>query len=140
MRLSNQKSTPHIVWDISRRDISRLMSNERSTSNEKGSCVIVHMSMASYKDSGGGRSKQENIARAREMTLALKDQIPALQRIEVGVNLLHGPNDCDVVSYSEYRDMDAVKATVSHPAHDALIAFLHDVVEATHTVTYEVDR
>jgi Stress responsive A/B Barrel Domain len=58
----------------------------------------------------------------------------------VGINILHGPNDFDVVSYSEYDDMDAIKATVAHPVHDELIAFLKEVTEVSHAVTYEAAR
>ncbi len=100
--------------------------------------MIKHYSMAKYKPFAEGCSAQENMAKAKAMTLALKDQIPQLAHIEVGFNMLNGPTDYDVVSYSEYENMDAVLATVKHPAHDALIAFLKLVTEASHAVTYEV--
>lgn len=102
--------------------------------------MIVHISMAKYKDFAGGCSKEENMRRGKELTEGLKAQIPTLRHIEVGINVLHGPNDYDVVSYSEYDDMKAVQATVASPAHDALLAFLHEVTEISHTVTYEVTR
>jgi Stress responsive A/B Barrel Domain len=102
--------------------------------------MIVHISMARYKESAGGRSKQENIERGRHLTETLPQHIPTIKRIEVGLNIFHGPNDCDVVSYSEYENMEAVKATTSHPAHDELVAFLKEVTEVSYTVTYEVTR
>ena len=99
--------------------------------------MIKHCSMAKYKPFAEGCSAQENMTKAKVMTLALKDQIPQLLRIEVGFNMLNGPTDFDAVSYSEYEDMDAVMATVNHPAHDALIGFLKLVTEASHAVTYD---
>ncbi len=102
--------------------------------------MIVHISMAKYKESALGCTKEENIRRMKAMTEGLKDKVPTLKRIEVGVNVLHGPDDYDVVSYSEYEDMQAAQATVKHPAHDELIAALKEVTEGSHTVTYEVNR
>ncbi len=99
--------------------------------------MIVHISMAKYKDNAGGCTKEQNMQRGKELTLGLKNQIPSIQKIEVGVNMLHGPNDYDVVSYSEYADMQAIKATLASPAHDELLAFLKEVTEISHAVTYE---
>ena len=99
--------------------------------------MIVHISMAKYKDFAEGCSKQENIAKGKAMTEGLLQQVPTLKNIQVGVNILNGPTDYDVVSYSEYESMDAVMQTVKHPAHDALIAFLKKVTEGSHAVTFE---
>jgi hypothetical protein len=100
--------------------------------------MIVHISMAKYKDSAEGRSKAENIAIGKQMTEGLLEKVPSLKSIRVGVNMLDGPTDYDVVSTSEYDNMDAVMVTVRHPAHDDLIAFLKTATEASHAVTYEV--
>jgi hypothetical protein len=100
--------------------------------------MIKHFSMAKYKPFAEGRSKEENIQLGKAMTEGLKEHIPNLKHIEVGVNILNGPTDFDVVSYSEYDSMDDVMATVKHPAHDDLIAFLKKVTEMSHAVTFEV--
>jgi spore coat polysaccharide biosynthesis protein SpsF (cytidylyltransferase family) len=100
--------------------------------------VIKHISMAKYKQSADGNSKEENIKKAKSMTEALKKHIPQIKKIEVGVNILNNPTDFDVVSCSEYDNMDDVRKTVAHPAHDELIAFLKKVTEVSHAVTYEV--
>jgi hypothetical protein len=98
--------------------------------------MIVHISMGKYKESAGGRTKAENIALAKEMTEALVDKIPGIIKAEVGLSILGG-KEYDAVAYSEYEDMDAVKATLAHPAHDELVAHLQKVVESSHSVTYE---
>jgi len=100
--------------------------------------MIKHYSMAKYKDFAEGASKQENMSKGKAMTEGLKKKIPNLKHIEVGINMLNGAHDYDVISYSEYETMADVKATVSHPAHDELLAYLKNVVEETHAVTYEV--
>jgi stress responsive alpha/beta barrel protein len=103
--------------------------------------MVVHVSMAKYKDQAGGRTKEENLRRAKALTEELGRTVPTISRIEVGVNVLNGrPTDYDVVSYSEYADMAAIQATVKHPKHDELIAFLNEVAEVSHAVTYEVSR
>jgi hypothetical protein len=100
--------------------------------------MIKHISMAKYKEFAEGCSKEENIQKGKAMTEALKDKIPQIKRIEVGIDILHGPTDFDVVSYSEYDSMEDARKTVAHPAHDELVAFLKKVTEVSHAVTYEV--
>ena len=100
--------------------------------------MIKHISMAKYKEFAEGCSKEENIKKAKLMTEALKQKIPQIKKIEVGINILNNPTDFDVVSYSEYDNMEDVKKTVTYPAHDDLIAFLKKVTEVSHAVTYEV--
>ena len=100
--------------------------------------MIKHISMARYKERAGGRTKEENMRQGKAMTEDLKTKIPQIKTIEVGINMLDGEHDFDVVSYSEYEDMDAVLKTVAHPAHDALLDFLRQVTEISHAVTYEV--
>jgi 2-iminoacetate synthase ThiH len=103
--------------------------------------MIVHISMGKYKDFADGHTKEENIQRVKELTEALADKVPYVNKVEVGVNLLHhGPNDLDAVAYSEYDDLEAAQKTVAHPAHDELVALLKQVVEVSYSVTYEVDR
>jgi hypothetical protein len=102
--------------------------------------VIVHVSMARYKSEADGRSKQANMEMAKRMTEALKEEIPSIKRIEVGINLLPDRGGFDTCSYSEYDDMDAARATIVHPAHDRLSEFLTEVIEVRNSVTYEVIR
>lgn len=100
--------------------------------------MIKHISMAKYKEFAEGCSKEENIKKAKAMTEALQQKIPQIKKIEVGANILNGPNDFDVVSCSEYDNMEDVKKTVAHPAHDELLAFLKKTTEISHAVTFEV--
>ena len=100
--------------------------------------MIKHYSMAKYKEFAEGSSKVENMRKGKLMTEALKDKIPQIKKLEVGINILRGKNDFDVVSYSEYDSMEDVQKTVAHPAHDELIGFLSKVTEISHAVTYEV--
>ncbi len=100
--------------------------------------MIIHISMAKYKESAQGRTKQENMLLGKQKTEAMAAQTPSIKRIMVGINMLAVPNAYDVVSYSEYEDMKAVEATETNPAHDELIAFLHEVVEISHAVTFEL--
>lgn len=99
--------------------------------------MIKHISMGRFKIEADGRSKKANMERAKELSLKLQ-QLPEMISIEIGFNFLEVPNALDFVSTSTYRDMDAVKAVVSHPLHDELINFLKNVTEGTYAVTYEL--
>lgn len=100
--------------------------------------MIKHISMAKYKEFAEGCSKEENMRKGKLMLEALKDKIPQIKKIEVGIDIFHGPTDFDVVSYSEYENMDDARKTVAHPAHHELLAFLKKVTEVSHAVTYEI--
>jgi stress responsive alpha/beta barrel protein len=102
--------------------------------------VIVHVSMAIYKPEAGGRAKDANIQLGREMAEALEQEIPSLRHIEVGICQPPGDGGFDTVSYSEFDDMAAARATVAHPAHERLTAFLTEVTEVRNSATYEVNR
>ena len=100
--------------------------------------MIKHISMARYKEYAGGCSKDENMRKSRTMLEALQNKVPQIRKLEVGINILNGETDFDMVSYSEYEDMEAVRKTLEHPAHDELLAFLAEVTEVSHAVTFEV--
>lgn len=98
--------------------------------------MIKHISMGVFNDQADGNSKKHNMEKAKELSMKLKE-IPELETIEIGFNLLEVPNACDFVSTSTYKDMDAVKKVVANPLHDDLVAFLKKVTIETHAVTYE---
>lgn len=99
--------------------------------------MIIHITMAKYKNFAAGRTKEENMERAKQLTERLVERIPTIQKIEVGLNILHFPSDFDVVARSEYTNLDNYHATITHPAHDELVSFLHEVIDTNHMVTYE---
>jgi hypothetical protein len=102
--------------------------------------VIVHVSMAIYKPQAGGQAKDANVQLGKRMAEALEKEIPSLRHIEVGISQPPGEGGFDTVSYSEYDDMEAVKETIAHPAHERLTAFLTEVTEVRNSATYEVNR
>jgi hypothetical protein len=93
--------------------------------------------MVKFKDFADGRSKEENVRMAKQLSEALPAKISEIHNLEVGINITEGPNAFDLVSSSEYRDMDAVRRTVTHPEHDKFAAFLKKVTEASYSVNYE---
>lgn len=100
--------------------------------------MIKHISMARFKDSAEGCSKEENIEKVKAKLLALKEKVPNIHSVEFGIDILHRENDFDVISYSDYESMDDVKATVTHPAHDEFVALLSKVTIVSYSVTYTV--
>jgi hypothetical protein len=102
--------------------------------------VIVHVSMAIYKPEAGGRAKDANIQLGREITEGLREQIPAVRRIEVGICQEPAEGGFDTVSYVEFDSLQALKEAISHPAHDRLTSFLTEVTEVRNSATYEVNR
>ena len=52
--------------------------------------MIKHIVLWSFRPQAEGRSKQENIELAREKLLGLKDSIPEVRSLEIGININTG--------------------------------------------------
>lgn len=94
--------------------------------------------MTRYKDFAAGHSKQENMEQAKILTEALAGRIPTMQSVEVGLNILHMPTDFDATVRSEYKNLEDLQSTLTHPEHTRLVAFLEEVIDTNYTVTYEI--
>jgi hypothetical protein len=82
--------------------------------------------------------RDANIARLREAFEGLRDQIPGLLHIEIGVDTSRVGYACDVVLYSEFDSQSSLDAYAVHPAHLRVRESLEGIRIARHQVDYEV--
>ena len=94
--------------------------------------MIKHIVMWKFKE-----GEQENMMLFRERLLALKDQIPEIRAMEVGVNINPSERSYDAVLVSEFDSMDALKSYSVNPLHKAVSDFCKTIRTNSVSVDYE---
>ncbi len=69
---------------------------------------------------------------------ALKDKVPSIIDIEVGIDESKTDASADVVLYSTFSNHDDLNAYVSHPEHQAVIPMMQRVTSSRRVVDYEI--
>ena len=100
--------------------------------------MIKHIVMWRLKDHAEGNDKATNAQLMKSKLEALRGQIEGVLAIEVGIDFSATEASADVVLYSEFTDRTALAAYQAHPAHQAVVAFIKEVVNTRHLVDYEV--
>ena len=100
--------------------------------------MIKHIVMWRLKDHAEGNDKMTNAQLMKSKLEALRGQIEGVLAIEVGIDFSATEASADVVLYSEFTDRAALAAYQAHPLHQAVVAFIKEVVNTRHLVDYEV--
>lgn len=99
--------------------------------------MLYHIVMWKFKDSAGGKSKQENLAKAKSLLDTLPSRINEIKLFDVGVDIVHSKASYDLVLRSGFADLAALEAYQSHPEHMKVVEFLRGVQESRVVVDYE---
>jgi hypothetical protein len=89
--------------------------------------MLKHIVMWTLKERAEGAHKRENAFRVKSMLEGLRDTIPEILRIEVGVNILDSPDSCDVVLCADFEDETALRRYLDHPEHKRVGDFIGKV-------------
>jgi len=96
--------------------------------------MVVHIVMFKFKED----NKQNNIQKTKQMLESLKNSVPSLKSIEVGVNFANEERAMDLSIITRFDDKDALSEYAIHPAHLEVIEFIKTVVEYTKVVDYTI--
>jgi len=96
--------------------------------------MVVHIVMFKFKED----NKQNNIQKTKQMLESLKNSVPSLKSIEVGVNFANEERAMDLSIITRFDDKDALSEYATHPAHLEVIEFIKTVVEYTKVVDYTI--
>ena len=99
--------------------------------------MIKHIVMWRLKEHALGNDKATNAQLMKSQLEALRGQIDGLLAIEVGIDVLATDSSMDVVLYSEFPDPEALKSYAAHPLHQAVVAFIKEVINERYVVDYE---
>lgn len=84
------------------------------------------------------KDKSASAAEIKTLLEDLRGKIPGLLHIEVGTNVVHDANAADVVLYSEFTDLDALKTYQAHPLHQAVVPKVKALTSERRSVDYEI--
>lgn len=94
--------------------------------------MIKHIVMWKFKE-----GEHENMLLFRERLLALKDRIPEIRAMEVGVNVNPSERSYDAVLVSEFDSLEALKSYSVNPLHKAVSDFCKTIRTSSVSVDYE---
>lgn len=92
--------------------------------------MIRHIVLFKFKETANGKTKAENLAEAKERMLALKGQIPEIQKMEVHLGVPGAnPSNYDYILISDFRSLEDLEAYQKHPLHVAFGNFIKELRE-----------
>ena len=100
--------------------------------------MIKHVVIWKLKEQGSPSERLEHARRMKRDIEALKEQIPEIERLEVGLTMCDSRDGGDVALYSEFASMADLDIYQNHPAHQAVVAFVREVATDRSVVDYEV--
>jgi hypothetical protein len=99
--------------------------------------MIKHIVIWRLKDSAHGNDKATNARLIKEKLEDLRNRIPGLLAIEVGIDFSATESSSDIVLYSEFSSREALDAYQAHPAHLAVMPFIGEERVERRVVDYE---
>lgn len=94
--------------------------------------MIKHIVMWKFKE-----GEQENMLLFRDRLLALREQIPEIREMEVGININPSERSYDAVLVSAFDSLEALKSYSVNPLHVAVSEFCKSIRTQSASVDYE---
>lgn len=94
--------------------------------------MLTHVVFFKLKDKSKG-----TLEKVKNDLLALKEQIPLIRSIEVGMDILQTERSFDVVLYSKFDSLEDMKAYQVHPAHVKFGEYIETVKDIIYSVDFE---
>jgi hypothetical protein len=99
--------------------------------------MIKHIVCWTLQEYAEGCSKNENLKKVKEQLEALKERIPCIHSLEIGLNFENSPEAYDIAMYAEFESIDDLHIYQNHPEHQNVIRFLRKVRDKRVVVDYE---
>ena len=96
--------------------------------------MIVHIVMFKFRDEG----KESNIQEVVKRLNALVELIPALKKMEVGVNFTDSERAFDLSLYSTFDTKENLQSYAVHPEHLKVVELIKSVTLESKVVDYEI--
>ena len=103
--------------------------------------MVKHIVCWNLYEKANGKTKQQNAMEIKEKLLDLKNKIPHIQTIEVGINSdKANPDNYDVVLITEFKSFGDLQIYQKHPAHQEFVEFVTPLRGNKVAVDYEIDH
>jgi diamine N-acetyltransferase len=96
---------------------------------------LTHVVLFKLKD-----NSPENIEKTAVKLRSLAGNVPTLNSIEVGVNIVESARAYDIGIITRFDDIAAMAAYQVHPFHQDVLAYMRTVTETAVAIDYESDR
>lgn len=100
--------------------------------------MIKHIVVWRLRDEALGAGKAENLERAKAAIEALRDLVPSVRHLEVGIDIGAAHDSWDIVIYSEFDDRAGLDAYQVHPEHVKVAELVGELRELRAAIDYEV--
>lgn len=101
--------------------------------------MIKHIVFFRLADNAEGKSREENAVLIKKELENLRNLVPEIKMIEVGINCPNAPKtDYDIALYTEFDSFDDLDAYQEHPEHKKVAAYIGKVKTSRAAVDYEV--
>ena len=94
--------------------------------------------MWKFKDEAEGHTKEENMAKAKEILFALPPIIPELKKMEIGEDITHSDMSMDLVLLTEFESVEDMKTYAVHPEHQKVSKFIRSVIESRRVIDFNM--
>ncbi len=81
---------------------------------------------------------RDDIPQVQQRLMALPALIPEIQYLEVEANVVPSERNCDLVLYSHFESLEALRAYQQHPDHVDVLAIIRARVSSIVVGDYEV--
>jgi hypothetical protein len=103
-----------------------------------GESMIRHIVMWKFLEQAEGADRHANLTRARELLLSLKNAIPEILEIEVGMTSPISDQSFHLALNSRFESYEALAAYQKHAAHLRVVEFLRKVQSAKAVADFEI--
>lgn len=94
--------------------------------------MLTHVVMFKLKD-----RSESSMHEARNQLETLAGNIPELQSIEVGTDMIRSERSFDLVLIARFADKAALQAYQVHPVHVPVLAYMREASESIVAVDFE---
>ena len=100
--------------------------------------MVKHIVVWKMLEEAEGADKHENALKMKALLESLKDRIPGVIRLEVGIDFTSAAGSGDIALYMEFADRAALDAYKEHPEHQHAAEIIRSVVAEHRIVDYEI--
>jgi hypothetical protein len=86
-----------------------------------------HIVLWRFLDQAEGADKDTNLRKARMLLMGLKEKIPEIRSLDVGIGLSITDQSYDLALSATFENVEAMHAYQRHPAHLQVVHFLRKV-------------
>jgi len=84
-------------------------------------------------------NSQEEMEKAKEVLLSMKENVPTVRDIQVGLDFLHSPRSYDVILQVELDSREMLDVYQNDPYHVEVVkTHMHRVAKSSITIDYEL--